>query len=226
MAMKRRALLSGGIMSFLALSLPANTNHRMMSEQTIESILLARYPGIRRNLRTGIYEQLQENDLRAMPHGMNSIAWNIWHMARAEDVGLNRLVTEGEQVFDREGYMAKMKIDIRHFGTGMNAEEVRQLSMQIDLDALRDYHEKVGEQSLKVFANLEQIRLDEKLDQDYLHQVMIEEGVLHRDALWVEAFYQTKARSWFLAHMGLTHSFEHLGQIMLIRKLLGHKGVR
>ncbi|MEL6306339.1 MAG: hypothetical protein AAFQ20_16370, partial [Bacteroidota bacterium] len=70
------------------------------------------------------------------------------------------------------------------------------------------------------------VNLDEKLDPKYLNSVMIGQGVLHEKALWVEEFYQTKKRSWFLIHMGLTHSFEHLGQIMIIRKLLGYSGSR
>ena len=224
--MQRRNLLKNGLLGVLTipfLSVKAN-NH--MSTQSLEQLLLQRYPGIRRNLRQSIWEKVEHVDLRKMPNDMNSIAWNIWHMARAEDVGMNRLVTNGKQVFDQGDYRTKLNIGIRHFGTGMTTKEVQELSNNIDLTTLREYHEKVGEQTLKVFQQLENIPLDEKLDKDRLNQVMIGEGVLHENALWVESFYETKIRSWFLVHMGLTHSFEHLGQIMVIRKLLGYKGTR
>ena len=197
-----------------------------MHGDLLKQVLMQRYPGIRRNIKNSIYEELEEEDLRKMPNGMNSIAWNIWHMARAEDVGMNRLVTEGQQVFTEGGFMKKMNISIRHFGTGMTREEVEELSKQIDLSALREYHEQVGKQTLRVFDQLASIQLEEKLDKDHLHEVMIDEGVLHENALWVEEFYQQQLRSWFLVHMGLTHSFEHLGQIMVIRKLIGYKGTR
>lgn len=224
--MKRRQLIKNGMTGLLAFSFLPKKPIQTMTNYPIEQLLLQRYPGIRRNIQQSIYDKMEEADLRKMPNGMNSIAWNIWHMARAEDVGINRLVSENIQIFDKGNYMERMNINIRHFGTGMNKEESKDLSEKIDISALREYHEAVGEQSLKVFSQIDQIKLDEKLDQDHLHRVMIDEGVLHENALWVEAFYQTKIRSWFLVHMGLTHSFEHLGQLMLIRKLLGYEGTR
>ena len=224
--MQRRNVLKNGLTGMLVLPFINFQNLDLMSTYPLKDVLLQRYLGIRRNIKDSIYEKLEDAELRKMPHGMNSIAWNIWHMARAEDVGMNRLVTNGTQVFDAGIYQQKMNIEIRHFGTGMEENEVQRLSEHINLPALREYHEKVGEQTLRVFDQLDQIILDEKLDKTHLNKVMIEEGVLHKNAYWVEDFYQTKIRAWFLVHMGLTHSFEHLGQIMLIRKLLGHKGTR
>ena len=224
--MRRRKLLKNGLTGVFALPIITRKSIPPMPDDTLKKVLLQRYPGIRRNIKSSIYEELAEEDLRKMPNGMNSIAWNIWHMARVEDVGMNRLVTEGEQVFTGGGYMEKLNIKIRHFGTGMTTEESMELSEQIDIAALREYHERVGEQTLRVFDQLASIQLHEKLDNDHLHRVMIGEGVLHENALWVEEFYQQQLRSWFLIHMGLTHSFEHLGQLMVIRKLLGFKGTR
>lgn len=224
--MNRRKTLRTGIIGISSIPFLSTTMVKEHTNPSIAQILLQRYPGIRRNIQTAIYDQLADAELRKMPNGMNSIAWNIWHMARAEDVGINRLVTNGQQVFDRDEYMGKLSIDIRHFGTGMTSKEVEVLSEIIDLNMLRNYHEEVGKQTLEVFKRLDQIDLESKINENYLHQVMIKEGVLHKNALWVEDFYRTKIRSWFLVHMGLTHSFEHLGQIMILRKLLGHKGTR
>jgi len=225
--MKRRNLVQNGLWGMFYITLfPTQRTSTAMSETTCEDLMLQRYPGLRNNINQSIYDVLSDDDIRKMPQGMNSIAWNIWHMARAEDVGINRLVTDGEQIFDKGDYQQKLNIDIRHFGTGMSTEEVQKLSESIDIDALREYHEEVGKQSIKVFGQLDQIELNVKLDPSYLHKVMIDEGVLHENALFVEEFYRTKLRSWFLVHLGLTHNFEHLGQIMVIRKLLGHKGMR
>lgn len=224
--MKRRLVLRNGLIGMASLPLLSTTTMKENTSPSIAQVLLQRYQGIRRNIQTAIYDQLEDADLRKMPNGMNSIAWNIWHMARAEDVGINRLLTNGRQVFDEDEYMKKLRIDIRHFGTGMTSKEVKALSEAIDLNALQNYHEEVGKKTLEVFGQLDQIDLESKIDENYLNQVLIHEGVLHKNALWVEAFYRTKIRSWFLVHMGLTHSFEHLGQIMLLRKLLGYKGTR
>jgi hypothetical protein len=38
---------------------------------------------------------LADDDMRRRPEGMNSLAWILWHVARAEDVAVNLVVTSG-----------------------------------------------------------------------------------------------------------------------------------
>ena len=185
-----------------------------------------RYPGLRSNLKKSVFDSLSEEEIRKSPAGMNSIAWNIWHMTRAEDVGMNRFIRDGEQVFDQGDWGTKMNLPERHFGTGMSQEEVTDLSNRINIPALQKYQHAVGEQSTQLFSDLTTMGLDQVIDPDYLHKILIDEGVLHQNALWVEDVYLGKKKMWFLVHLILTHNFEHLGQIMLLRKLLGHKGTR
>lgn len=192
----------------------------------LAKVLLQRYPSVRGYIKGSIYQILPELDIRKRPAGMNSIVWNIWHMARTEDVGINRLVTDGQQVFDQSDWMQKLNIDFRHFGTGMSKEEVDSLSENINLEALKNYHDAVEEQTRKVFAQLSTIDLEDEPNEYHIYNVLINEGVLHPNALWVEKVYRNKSRAWFLTHLGLTHNFEHLGQILTIRKLLGYKGNR
>jgi len=46
-----------------------------------------------------LLEQLSELQVRSRPSpSVNSVAWIIWHMARTEDFGINRFVTDREQV--------------------------------------------------------------------------------------------------------------------------------
>ena len=41
-----------------------------------------------------LFDRLSEEQLRCRPHPvLNSVAWVVWHIARAEDVGVNRFVT-------------------------------------------------------------------------------------------------------------------------------------
>ena len=41
--------------------------------------------------------------LRPQPH-MNPIAWLLWHIARCEDLGVNRLIANRPDVLDGEGW--------------------------------------------------------------------------------------------------------------------------
>ena len=90
------------------------------------------------------FETLSDEQMRSRPQPMvNSLAWLIWHMARVEDAGINRLVANRTQVLDEGGWGEQMHIPIRHHGTGMTSEEVTELSNQIDLPSLRAYHTAV-----------------------------------------------------------------------------------
>ncbi len=63
---------------------------------------------------------------RARPHGFNPITWIVWHMARAEDSGLNRLVGDEPQVLDDPAarWPERRRIPHRHHGSTMPSAAV------------------------------------------------------------------------------------------------------
>jgi DinB family protein len=85
------------------------------------------------------WDRLDASQLRSQRPGLNSIAWNLWHITRAEDVGVNRFVADRGQVLDDEGWLDRLGIDIRHQGTGQTAEEATTTTNRLDLEALRGY---------------------------------------------------------------------------------------
>lgn len=172
------------------------------------------------NLLTG----LSEAQLRCRPHPeLNSIAWIVWHIARTEDLGIQRLVGHHPQIFDREAWMARLNVPLRHVGTSMTDEEVSALRAQIDLAALGAYWAAVGRGTVDVVKALHPASLDEVIDAAYLHQVFFDEGVFgpHANVDAIETNYQGKNTGWVLAHLGLTHNYEHVAEALVIRGLLG-----
>ena len=65
---------------------------------------------------------------RIPPNGEHSIAWNIWHLARIEDVAMNLLVAGSPQVLQTGAWLVQMKITLRHTGNEMDLAGVEQLS--------------------------------------------------------------------------------------------------
>ena len=125
-----------------------------------------------------LLDQLSEAQLRHRPRpDLNSIAWIVWHMARCEDFGVQRLVGYRPQIFDQQGWMARLNVPLRDCGTGMTDDEVTDLSARVDLAALRAYWTAVGEGTLAVVHTLHPDELDEVIDPTYLYQVIGEEGV-------------------------------------------------
>src|SRR5215510_4235792 len=67
-----------------------------------------------------LFSQLSEAQLRHRPRpDLNSIAWIVWHMARCEDFGVQRLVGYRPQIFDQQGWMARLHVPLRDSGTCM-----------------------------------------------------------------------------------------------------------
>src|SRR6058998_1612102 len=98
---------------------------------------------------------LSEDQVRRRPDPrVNTIAWLLWHAARIEDVGVNGFVADRPQVLDDEEWLGRMKLVRRDVGTGMDDSEVDELSLTIDLNALRGYWDAVTRRTLAVVETL------------------------------------------------------------------------
>jgi hypothetical protein len=173
---------------------------------------------------SGIYNRisgLTDDQIRFCPYGMNSIAWLLWHVARCEDMGINRLVNEGSQVLDESDWQERMHLFRRDIGTGMTTEEVTRLSEEVSVRSLCDYSKTVAEKTQLIVKNLNIRELEIISDPAYLHKVLFDEGALNKNSEWVAEHYSNKTKGWFLGHLGLIHGKGHLGQIILLRKLIG-----
>ena len=93
---------------------------------------------------------LTDDQMRVRPReDLNSLAWLMWHIARAEDIMANLIVNGRDQVFD-DGWLARLKIARRDFGIGMTKPEVTELSAAVDIAALRDYRDAVGRRTREI----------------------------------------------------------------------------
>jgi uncharacterized damage-inducible protein DinB len=106
---------------------------------------------------------LSDEQMRVRPReDLNSIAWLVWHIARAEDIMVNRVLAGRSQVFD-DAWLKRLGITRRDFGIGMSTAEVSDLTRQIDLGALREYRDAVGVRTREVVSGFK--------DQDWQGEV-------------------------------------------------------
>src|SRR5262249_49589724 len=76
---------------------------------------------------------LTDEQMRVRPReDLNSIAWLMWHIARAEDIMINTVLGGQSQVCD-QAWLGRLGITRRDFGIGMTSPEVTELTKQIDL---------------------------------------------------------------------------------------------
>ena len=65
-----------------------------------------------------LFAKLSDAQLRARPRPeTNSIAWNIWHLLRIEDITLNRFVALTPQLYTSGGWQERLGIAYGDMGT-------------------------------------------------------------------------------------------------------------
>ncbi len=98
---------------------------------------------------------LSEEQMRVRPReDLNSLAWIMWHIARAEDIIVNPVLAGRSQVFD-DAWLRRLGIARRDFGIGMTSPEVSELTGQIDLAALREYRDAVGRRTREIVGGFQ-----------------------------------------------------------------------
>jgi DinB superfamily len=168
------------------------------------------------------FGQLTDDQMRRRPHPqLNSIAWLLWHMARSEDMGVNRLIANRPDVLTGDGWASRLDLSRRDMGTGMTDDEVVEFSTRMNPVALRAYSGAVGRRTQEVVRGLPAEAWDDVPDPSHIHRVLVEEEVMGPNAGWVEPVYVGKTKGWLLLQMALRHPSGHLGQATLLRKLQG-----
>jgi hypothetical protein len=188
----------------------------------IRAFFLSRYDPLRSLYLNKVWDRLSAAQIRWQKQGLNSIAWNLWHIARVEDFSLNRFVADGVQVLDDEQWLPRLRISSRHQGTGQPAEEAANTTRDIDLDALRAYMLAVESRTRRIVAAVEASELAETIQPDRLRLVLFDEGFCHPSAApALQKGYSGWQRGKMLIHAGLTHSYQHVGEIGVLASLQG-----
>ena len=127
----------------------------------IPQLFFERYEPLCNFYLAGIWAQVPYDLMRQRPNPeVNSIAWNLWHLARVEDAGLNRFVVDRFQVLDEGSWMERMNLPWRHHGSEMRLKDVDELDKRIDLVGLQAYSLAVQERTREVVMTLSLSDLD------------------------------------------------------------------
>jgi len=129
-------------------------------------------------------------------------------------------VVDRSQVLDEGSWMEQMKIPWRHHASEMNSQEVDTLSEKIDLAALHDYSLAVQARTREIVPTLTLTDLEDVMEEDRLRQILIDEGLAHSNPEGFIKNYLGWSKSKCLLTFGLTHSFQHIGEIETIATLL------
>jgi len=159
---------------------------------------------------------LSDEQMRVRPReDLNSIAWLVWHIARAEDIIVGRVLAGRPQVFD-DAWMKRLGITRRDFGIGMSSAEVSELTRQIDLGALREYRDAVGLRTREIVGGFKDQDWEGETSAAAMEQAGAEGAFGARTEPMIKAF-TGRPRAMVLHGIALFHPSGHLGEAVTVR---------
>ena len=159
---------------------------------------------------------LTDEQMRVRPReDLNSLAWLMWHIARAEDIIVNTVLAGRPQVFD-DPWMKRLGITRHDFGIGMTSAEVTELTRQIDPGALREYRDAVGLRTREVVGGFKAQDWDGQVTVEAVERAAAEGAFGARTEAVAKAF-PGRPRTMMLSGIALFHPAGHMGEAVTVR---------
>jgi hypothetical protein len=160
---------------------------------------------------------LTDDQMRARPReDLNSVAWLMWHIARAEDIMVNPVLAGGAQVFD-DAWLRRLGIARRDFGIGMTKAEVADLTGKIDVAALREYRDAVGRRTREVVGNFKDGDWEGEVQTAAMEGAAAQGAFAADKAEGLVKAFSGRPRAMVLSGIALLHPTLHFGEAMTVR---------
>jgi hypothetical protein len=167
-----------------------------------------------------VWAGLSDQQLRRIPAGAHhSVAWLIWHIARTEDVTINRLLAEQAQVFHKDQWASRLKVAASDIGTAMPPVQIAEISQRVDLRALRAYRLAVGRRTRQVVQSVKPAELRLEVGPERVRWA-VDEGALLKAAADVGTYWGRHTKANLLLIPATRHAFTHLNEARRLRAKL------
>jgi hypothetical protein len=176
--------------------------------------------GNKMSLAERTFAGLSDEQMRVRPReDLNSLAWLVWHIARAEDVMVNAVLAGRPQIFDDE-WARRLGVSRPDFGIGMSSPEVSELTRQIDLAALREYRDAVGRRTREVVTGFKPNDWQGQVTAADVERAAATGAFGARTEMLVKGF-PGRPRTAMLSIIAIIHSANHLGEAATVRSAGG-----
>lgn len=163
---------------------------------------------------------LTDDQFRCIPPDEeHSIAWILFHLARCEDITMNLLVAGTPQLFIRDNWQKKLKINIIHTANSLDDAGVATFSAQIDIRQLQAYRQSVGRRTRAIVKKLKPEELKQKAEASRLQKIM-DEGALLPEAIDIFNYWSKRTIAGLLLMPPTRHNFLHLNEALRIKQKL------
>ena len=168
------------------------------------------------HIETGTYmdetwADLDDKTFRTMPTIKDdTIAWDIWHITRIEDLTANLLIDNGNQVLD-DAWLKKLNTSVKDTGNAMSDEEIIAFSNQVDRESLYEYRNAVGLRIKEVLGRLRPEDMKRKVSKDSIERILEQGGVTNQPgSLWLLDFWGRKTVAGIILMPITRHQIVHL----------------
>jgi hypothetical protein len=165
-----------------------------------------------------IWEGLSEAAARSIPpKAEHSIAWIFWHLTRIEDITMNLLVAGTAQLFEQEGWLARLGVTDKDTGNAMSEERIVALSQAVELQALRAYRRLVGRRTREIVRALQPGDLKQKVEPARLERILTE-GAVEPAAIGLIEYWGGRTVAGLLLMPPTRHNLVHLNEAERIKQ--------
>lgn len=122
-----------------------------------------------------VISDLNQNNFNICPTAKNmTVAWDLWHITRIEDLTTSILLCRNRQKFDE--FRLKLGTDVTDTGNAMTDEEIFRLGSELSIENLLLYRKEVGKKT-KMFIDQLTIRnLSRRFLNDEVCRIKMREG--------------------------------------------------
>ena len=172
--------------------------------------------GVTASTAERVFGGLTDEQMRVRPReDLNSLAWLMWHIARAEDIIVNRVLARRAQVFD-DAWLGRLGVERRDFGIGMTGAEVGELTRRVDVAALRDYRDAVGRRTREVVGGFADADWQGESQAADLERAAADGAFGARAEMMVKTL-TGRPRDRLLTGIALLHPAGHMGEAVTVR---------
>ena len=177
------------------------------------------YEGSTDTFMDEIWDGLTDRAFRSMPTIKDdTVAWNIWHITRIEDLTANYLIADQEQVLDQE-WQEQLQTKVTDTGNAMTDEEILSFSNEVDRNALYEYRNAVGRRTKDILTALRPEDFKRKVTKVGLEAIAQVRGVTeHPDSVWLLDFWGRKSISGIILMPITRHQIVHLNDCTRLKK--------
>jgi hypothetical protein len=166
-----------------------------------------------------LFDGLTKETFSAMPAAKGTtIAWNIWHITRIEDITANILIANGKQVLNNT-WLKRLGVTVRDTGNAMNKNEIAHFSKALNMNMLRRYRDETGRRTQSILKSLTFQDLKRKMKPENVSRILAEGSVTeHKDSVWLLDFWGKKTVAGILLMPITRHQIMHISDSLKLKQ--------